>query len=64
MRFNKVANITNKIDKPDQPFLLTLKSRYHEQILTTSQDDMKVDVIRIRYYNLCLSFCNLNISIY
>ncbi|KAF9667784.1 hypothetical protein SADUNF_Sadunf15G0059500 [Salix dunnii] len=45
--FNEVSNLTNKTDKPGQPFQLTLKSRYHEQLLKMSQDDMEAAIRRV-----------------
>ncbi|CAK7322900.1 unnamed protein product [Dovyalis caffra] len=46
-RFNEVSDLTNKIDKPVQPFQLTLKSRFHEQLLTMSQDDMEAAIRKV-----------------
>jgi zinc finger-like protein len=46
-RFNEVSNLTNKTDKPGQPFQLTLKSKYHERLLKMSQDDMEAAIRRV-----------------
>ncbi|KAG5230054.1 hypothetical protein OIU76_022103 [Salix suchowensis] len=46
-RFNEVSNLAKKSDKPGQPFQLTLKSRYHEQLLKMSQNDMEAAIRRV-----------------
>ncbi|KAJ6411643.1 hypothetical protein OIU84_008261, partial [Salix udensis] len=46
-RFNEVSNLAKKSDKPGQPFQLTLKSRYHEQLLKMNQNDMEAAIRRV-----------------
>lgn len=46
-RCNEGVDVTDKIDKPGQTFQLTLKSRYHEQLLTMSQDDLQAAIRKV-----------------